>query len=89
VAVLRISVIHDSEETIRLQVEGSLVGPWVDVLRRESDGAISRARTVVLDLERLRFIDAAGVVLLRDLARRVAYLNCSTFISQQLQENNV
>lgn len=88
--MLRISVIDDSEETIRLQVEGSLVGPWVDELRRQSDEAMSRARTVELDLDQLWFIDAAGVVLLRDLAdRRVVYLGCSTFISQQLQEKNV
>jgi ABC-type transporter Mla MlaB component len=88
--VLRISVIHNTEDTIRLQVEGSLVGPWVDELRRQSDEAMSRARTVELDLDKLWFIDAAGVVLLRDLADgRVDYLNCSTFISQQLRENNV
>lgn len=88
--MLRISVIHDSNETIRLQVEGSLVGPWVDVLRRQSDEALARAKTVALDLEKLWFIDAAGVVLLRDLAaRRVAHLNCSTFISQQVKETTL
>ena len=88
--MLRISVIHDSEETIRLQVEGSLVGPWVDELRRQRDEAMSHARTVVLDLEKLWYVDAAGVVLLRDLAKgRVARLNCSAFIGQQLQENKV
>ena len=85
--MLKISVIQESDQTIRLEVEGSLVGPWVDELRQQSDDGLLRSKNLTLDLERLRFIDSAGVALLRDLTvRGVAQLNRSTFISQQLKE---
>jgi ABC-type transporter Mla MlaB component len=88
--VLRISVINDSTETIQLRVEGSLVGPWVDELRRQSDEASSQATTVTIDLEKLRFVDSTGVALLRELAEKhIAHLNCSPFISQQLKETSL
>lgn len=88
--MLRISIINDSKETIQLRVEGSLVGPWVDELRRQSDEASSQAATVTIDLEKLRFADATGVALLRELAgKRIAHFNCSPFISQQLKETSL
>lgn len=88
--MLKISVIQDSDQTIRVEVEGSLVGPWVDELGRQSDETLLRSKNVALDLEGLRFIDSAGVALLRNLtARGVTQLNCSTFIRQQLKETNL
>lgn len=88
--MLRISIINESEDRIRLNVEGWLVGPWVEELRQQSVQALSQAKEVTLDLEKLWFMDAPGTALLRDLAQQeVAYLNCSTFISQQLRETNL
>lgn len=85
--VLRISVITDSDENTRLQVEGWLVGPWVEELRRLSSNALSGSRVVTLDLEKLLFVDSDGVALLRELStRNVARINCSPFIQQQLKE---
>jgi ABC-type transporter Mla MlaB component len=85
--VLKISIISDSDQAIELQLEGNLVGPWVEELRKLSDEALSLQKNVSLDLERVRFVDSRGVTLLRDLARRqVSQLNCSQFVSQQLKE---
>lgn len=85
--MLKISVISDSDETIQLQLEGKLIGAWVEELRRISDEALSKDRAVSLDLERVWFIDRHGIELLRNLAeRQVPHLNCSQFISQQLKE---
>lgn len=85
--MLRISVITDSDENTRLQIEGWLVGPWVEELRRLSSSALSESRGVTLDLEKVLFVDSNGVALLRELsARNVAQLNCSPFIQQQLKE---
>ncbi|HEY7096636.1 MAG TPA: STAS domain-containing protein [Terriglobales bacterium] len=85
--MLRISIINESENRIRLNVEGWLVGPWVDELRQQSAQAMLQATEVTLDLEKLWFMDALGIALLQELAQQeVAYLNCSTFISQQLKE---
>jgi ABC-type transporter Mla MlaB component len=89
-AVLKISVIVDSEECTRFQVEGSLVGPWVEELRRLSDAALSQSKKVSLDLERLFYVDTPGIALLRELSqRKVPQLNCSPFIQQQLKETAI
>jgi ABC-type transporter Mla MlaB component len=85
--VLKISIISDSDKAIEFQLEGNLVGPWVEELRRLSDEALSLQKNVSLDLEKVWFVDSRGVILLRDLAQRqVSELNCSQFVSQQLKE---
>jgi len=85
--VLKISIINDSDQAIELQLEGKLVGAWVEELRRLSDEALSQQKNVSLDLEKVWFVDSRGVTLLRDLAKRqVSEINCSQFVSQQLKE---
>jgi len=85
--VLKISIISDSDQAIRFQLEGKLVGPWVEELQRLSDEALSRQKALSLDLERVSFVDSRGVALLRDLARKqVSQVNCSPFVTQQLKE---
>jgi len=85
--VLKISVMSESSEAISFQLEGKLVGPWVEELRRLSNAALARSEAVSLDLEKVWFVDSRGIALLRDLAKqKVAQLNCSQFISQQLEE---
>ena len=85
--MLRISVITDLDENTWLQLEGSLVGPWVEELRQLSNSALSGSRSLTLDLEKLLFVDSVGVALLRELStRNVAQVNCSPFIQQQLKE---
>lgn len=77
----------NSDKSIRLSVEGWLVGPWVEELRQQSEQALAESERLTLDLEKLLFVDSDGAALLRQLAKRqVAHLNCSTFISQQLKE---
>ena len=85
--MLRISILDDSEQAIRLVLEGRLVGPWVHELREQSEQALSQAKSVTLDLGKVSFVDSSGVALLRELGdRQVEPVNCSIFISQQLKE---
>ena len=85
--MLKISIISDSDQAIQFQLEGKLVGPWVEELQRLSDEALSHQKAVSLDLERVWFVDSHGVTLLRNLARRkVSQVNCSQFVTQQLKE---
>jgi ABC-type transporter Mla MlaB component len=80
-------MIDESEQKVRLALEGWLVGPWVDEVRRESEQLLSEAKAVRLDLAKVLFVDTKGVALLRELAgRQVEYVNCSTFLRQQLLE---
>ena len=88
--MLRISVINESEQCVRLALEGWLVGPWVDELRKESEQHLSEAKALRLDLAKVLFVDPRGLALLRELAgRQVGYVNCSAFLSQQLKEANI
>jgi ABC-type transporter Mla MlaB component len=85
--VLRIYVISHAKEGTRFEVEGRLVGAWVEELRRLSDQALAESAALSLDLEKLWYADLEGVALLRDLERRnVVHVNCSPFIQQQLKE---
>ena len=85
--MLRISIITDSDKTTRFLLEGSLTGPWVGELQRLCQKALKESKAVVLDLERLRYVDWEGVAMLRELSKkRVAHLNGSAFIRQQLRE---
>ena len=88
--MLRISIIEDSADSVQLTLEGWLVGPWVDEVRRQSEQALSEKRAVTLDLEKVWFVDASGTALLRELAsRKVEHVNCSAFLSQQLKETTI
>jgi ABC-type transporter Mla MlaB component len=86
-AVLKISVMGDSNQAIEFALEGKLVGPWVDELRRLSHDALSQNKSVSLNLEKVWFVDARGAALLRELAgRQVSQYNSSQFVSQQVKE---
>ena len=85
--MLRISTIHRADEEIQFKLEGRLIGPWVEELRRLSDQALSQQKTVSLDLQKVWFVDLQGIDLLRDLSKKqVSQINCSPFVSQQLKE---
>jgi len=83
-------MINESEECVQLALEGWLVGPWVDELRKESEQQLFEAKALRLDLAKVLFVDPAGVALLRELAgRQVEYVNCSSFLNQQLEEATI
>jgi len=86
-AVLKISIITDSDQVIAYHLEGRLVGPWVDELRRIGDEALAQQKTLTLDLEGVRFADHHGIALLQEMSQRqVPQLNCSQFLVQQMKE---
>ena len=88
--MLRISVVDDSDHGVRLILEGWLVGPWVDELRKQSEQALSEKKSVTLDLEKVWFVDPSGTALLRELtSRQVEHVNCSAFLSRQLKETTI
>ena len=85
--MLRISVHSGSDQAIEFALEGKLVGPWVDELRRLSDDALSQGKLVSMNLEKVWFVDSRGAVLLRNLAgRQVSQYNCSQFVSRLVKE---
>ena len=85
--MLRISIINDSDQVIAYQLEGRLVGPWVDELRRLGEEAFAQEKALMLDLEGVRFADQQGIALLQEFSQRqVPQFNCSQFLIQQMKE---
>ena len=72
------------EATLRL--EGRIVGPWVEELRRAclEQGAAAR-RPLTIDLRDVTFIDPAGIALFDELFPKVTLINCSLFATEQLK----
>lgn len=61
-----------SEEgrTVRLKVEGRLVGDWVSELEEACGSCLSQKKTLILDLSDLTFIDRRGVHVLRTVLEK-------------------
>jgi anti-anti-sigma regulatory factor len=86
--MLRIADVHNADGTTTLRLEGKLVGPWVEELRRTAEILAGRTREpLVIDLAMMTFADQAGIELLRELARLPAtFISCSPFASAQLRD---
>jgi hypothetical protein len=68
-----------------LRLEGQIIGPWVEELRRTCDGLLDSG-AVALDLAHVSFVERRGVELLRALGTRgVSLLHCSPFVAEQLK----
>jgi hypothetical protein len=86
-AMLRITRIDlDTNDSIRtLKLEGKLLGPWVDELRRACQEPRTPPSCLRLDLAAVTFIDAIGVKMLDDLMRQGATIvDYSGFVAELL-----
>ena len=69
-----------------LRLEGRVIGPWVEEVRRSCDRALTMTSRATLDLANVSFVDRDGVEMLGSLRRRrVALVNCSPFVAEQLK----
>ena len=84
--MLRIVSLTDGHGTATLVLEGQLIGPWVEELRRVGDEALASVGGLTLDLRGVTFIDRDGVEVVRSLAGRHAVItNSSLFVAEQLR----
>jgi hypothetical protein len=84
--VLRIVLKEGPPETPVLDLEGQVVGPWVEELHRVCEPILARGAGLSLDLSSVSFISREGVALLRRLRdRQTRLVNCSRFVAEQLK----
>ena len=83
--MLRISI-EQNANALSLVVEGRLVGPWVEELRKVSGEYVDLPTPLTLDLCGLTAMDDAGHALLDELRQRGANLLCSDVMNQYLVE---
>jgi anti-anti-sigma regulatory factor len=80
------SALTHATQTIKL--EGKLLGPWVDEVRKECAAGTDPSGWTSLDLSALTFVDAVGAGLLRDLIDRgIEVVACSTYVAELLRSS--
>jgi len=84
--MLKISIVESSEKLVMVRLEGQIVGPWVEALRKAVDGELSDHKKLILDLSDVSFVDFNGISLLTTLtARQAALLNAQPFVAELLK----
>jgi len=87
--VLRLQIKSQSPERTVLQIDGRLSGQEVQFLQREGERLLHESAHLVLDLHGTRFVDRAGVELLRHwLGQGIALEGASAFVRMQLQQGD-
>src|ERR1041385_6195531 len=64
VTMLRISLAGPEGKSSTLRLEGQIIGPWVEELRKTAEGFRDNGHRVTLDLAEVTFADREGVALL-------------------------
>ena len=85
--MLKITRIADDELSITLQLEGKLIGSWVDELQLVCEQCQAQRRETILDVADLRFADDQGVRALRALrGKRIRMRGASSFLTELLAQ---
>jgi anti-anti-sigma regulatory factor len=84
--VLRIDKVYENLSTVKLKLEGTLVGEWVSLLEEKILECLENNKKVLLDFSELRFVDEHGMEMLRRLPpEKIAITNCPRFIEELLK----
>lgn len=85
--MLRITTTIDEQFTCVLKLEGKLMADWISELQEACRQARAKSGRLQLDLSGLSFVDAPGIITLRELVRQgVAIVTPSPFVSELLNE---
>ena len=84
--MLKISQAGTPNQSVTLKLEGRVVGPWVEELRRICEPFLTEDRALRLDLAEVSYVDAEGIATLNSFKTRgVRLKNCSPFVEQQIK----
>jgi anti-anti-sigma regulatory factor len=84
--MLRIVCGESASESTTLKLEGRVIGPWVEEVKRASEEVLASGATLILDLSEVSFVDREGIELFRNLSdRRALFQNTSVFVAEQLK----
>ena len=83
--MLKIEVGERQRQQVTVRLEGRLVGPWVEEVRRACEPFLDNGARLTVDFSRVSFVDREGVALCRRLRQsRAALRNCSPFVKEQI-----
>jgi hypothetical protein len=83
--MLRITELNEKTSGRTLRLEGKLLGPWVEELRKACTPNGPATRVAHLDIAAVSYVDAPGARLLRELMQRgVILAPCSRYLAELL-----
>ena len=83
--MLKITRVAESNQNITLQLDGSVAGPWIELLRASAESVLAEGLQLTVDLENICFIDCEGLALINSLlGQGVQQVNAPLFVAEQL-----
>lgn len=77
----------ESNQVVILQLDGSVTGPWIELLRASAESVLAEGRQLTIDLENICFIDCEGLALIKSLLDQgVQQVNAPLFVAEQLRK---
>lgn len=84
--MLRITTIDERDQTVRLKVEGRVVGAWVAELEHACNVFLAQKKQIVLDFSGVNFLDRQGIETLKKIAgKRVKISGASLWVQTLLE----
>jgi hypothetical protein len=84
--MLRFTRIEGTHPTQTIRLDGKLLRPWVDEVRKTCASGTDPTGRASLDLSTLTFVDAAGEELLRELiGQGIELVACSSYVAELLR----
>ena len=84
--MLKITRVVESNQKITLQLDGSVAGPWIELLNASAEAVLAEGLQLTIDLENICFIDCEGLALVKNLmGRGVRQVNAPLFVAEQLK----
>jgi ABC-type transporter Mla MlaB component len=85
--MLKITRVIESNRKITLQLDGSVGGPWIELLRASAESVLAEELHLTIDLENICFIDCEGLALIKSLlGQGVQQINAPLFVAEQLKK---
>jgi ABC-type transporter Mla MlaB component len=84
--MLKITRVAQPNQEITLQLDGSVAGQWIELLRESAESVLHEGLRLTLDLENICFIDCEGLALVTKLmGQGVRQINAPLFVAAQLK----
>ena len=85
--MLKITRVALSSHETTLQLDGSVTGPWIELLRESAESVLAEGMRLTLDMGNIYFIDCEGLALIKALINQgVQQINAPLFVSEQIRK---
>ena len=84
--MLKITRVALSSHETTLHLDGSVTGPWIELLLESAESVLAEGMRLTLDMGNIHFIDCEGLALIKSLIDRgVRPVKVPLFVVEQLR----